>query len=77
MAMDIQPDNKPDIGLDLPANLKPEGDKPKKEKKGKGGKSFIALLVIIIVLVVAGYLVNQYTSISLFGTSSDDQFKAS
>ena len=33
------------------------------------------MVVVIIILVVAGYLINQYTSINLFGTTS--QYQAS
>jgi hypothetical protein len=78
MAMDIKPENRPDIGLDMPDNLKPSIDKPKKRRArgGKGGK-IIMTLVIIIILVVAGYLINQYTSINLFGITQTSKAKMS
>ncbi len=71
MAMDIKPDTKPDIGLDIPDKVKFEADKPKKAVKGKGAKGLIIFVIIIIILVAAGYLINQYTNINLFGTSID------
>ena len=58
--MDIQPDTRPDIGLDIPESVKSDSNKPK-TKGGKGLKTFITLVVVIIILVVAGYLINQYT----------------
>ena len=70
MAMDTQSDNRPDIGLDIPDGLKPSADKPKnKRTRGGKGNKILMTLIIIVILVVAGYLINQYTSINLFGTS--------
>jgi hypothetical protein len=64
MAMDFNPETKPDAGLEL----------PKAETKGKcscgsGGKAkgLITVLVIIVLVLVAGFIVDRYTSISLFG----------
>lgn len=70
MAMDIKPDTKSDMGLDIPGGVK--ADKPAKPK-GKGGKTFFTLLIIVIILVAAGYLVDSYTDINLFGTSMLDK----
>ena len=68
MAMDIK--SEAGLGLDLPQSAKTSGDTPKKNKSSKGSKKFVSLLVIIILLVIAAFLVNQYTSINLFGSSS-------
>lgn len=46
-------------------------EKPKKQAQssGRGLNVVITVVVIIVLLVVAGYLVDKYTSISLFGNN--------
>ncbi|HRY63253.1 MAG TPA: hypothetical protein P5267_01440 [Patescibacteria group bacterium] len=67
--MDISTEQKPDLGLDVPESYKEE-----KDKKGscvchsnKGAKAFITLLIVIILVLMAGFCVDRYTNISLFG----------
>ena len=67
--MDIRPDT--GLGLDLPASAKVGNDAPKKKKSFKASKKLVTLLIIIILLAAAAFLINQYTSINLFGGSGD------
>lgn len=68
--MDIQQhENKPDLGLEVPA----EAIKDTKKKKSKGGvknfNAFITLAIVIVLIIIIGFLVNQYTGVNLFGSS--------
>jgi hypothetical protein len=67
MAMDIRPEVKPGIGLELPPNANKEEKKETSKSSSKGVKSIVTIIVVIIVLAAVGFLVNQYTSINLFG----------
>jgi len=72
MAMDIKSDNK-DFGLDVPANLTKDADKKPeaggKQKGKKGLKLAITLIIVIIVLALAGYFLDIYTNLNLFGSN--------
>lgn len=67
--MDISTDQKPDLGLNVPESYKEEKAKNNSCtcNGSKGAKAFIALLVVIILVLVAGYCVDRYTNIDLFG----------
>ncbi len=70
MTMDLNPETKPGLGLDTPETYKE--DKGKKDSCscdcGKGGKAFMAVLIVIIIVLVAGFVVDRFTSVNLFGT---------
>lgn len=59
-------------GLDVPATATKADDSSKTNTKKKGGKIFLFTLILIIVLVVAGFLVDRYTSLNLLGSSTDE-----
>jgi len=68
MAMDIKTEaKKADFGLELPDNAKDADKRPVKGNASKGAKTFVTVIVVVVILVVIGFLVNQYTAISLFG----------
>ncbi len=56
-------------GLDIPAEVV-KTDKNKTKKKNKNSKIFIFTLILIVLLIIAGYLVDKYTSINLLGSLS-------
>lgn len=66
MAMDFNPETKPDTGLEVPESFK-AGKKENCSCSDGKGKGLIALLVVIVLVLVAGFVVDRYTSVSLFG----------
>ena len=64
--MDIRSGGKPDTGLDIPESAK-NADNKKTRSKKRGMKVLLSTLIIVVVLIVAGYLVDKYTNISLLG----------
>ncbi|NMC51241.1 hypothetical protein GYA54_00735 [Candidatus Kuenenbacteria bacterium] len=66
MAMDFNPETKPDTGLELPESLK-ETKKEKCSCGGKGMGGLVVALVVVVLVLVAGFVVDRYTSVSLFG----------
>ena len=68
MAMDIKTEaKKADFSLELPSNAKDADKRPAKGHATKGVKTLVTVIIVVVVLVVIGFLVNQYTAISLFG----------
>lgn len=67
--MDISTEQKPDLGLDVPESYKEEKDKKSSCAchGNKGAKAFITLLVVIVLVLVAGFCVDRFTNVSLFG----------
>lgn len=80
MAMDKTPKEGAGVsGIDLEAPASSLAGAPSasiQKPGGKGAKTLVTTIVIIIVLVVAGWLVNQYTSISLFGADTGPESSA-
>ncbi|HOZ36798.1 MAG TPA: hypothetical protein PLR18_03130 [bacterium] len=77
--MDISTEQKPDLGLNVPESYKEEKDKKSSCSchSSKGAKAFIALLIIIILVLVAGFCIDRYTNISLFGQKNSGPTAAS
>ncbi len=55
--------------LDIPAEVAKTGHQ-KDNKKSKKIKIFFFTIILIVILVIAGFLINTYTSINLWGTFS-------
>lgn len=73
MAMDTKPGEKPesiDMGLEMPEGVKPGVDKGGEKKASKGVKTIVTVVIVVIVLIIVGFLINQYTSINLFGSNT-------
>lgn len=71
--MDISTEQKPEVGLDVPETY--QGEKTKNSGAchcHKGAKGLVAVLVIVILLLVAGFCVDRYTNIKLFGARSNE-----
>jgi len=67
MAMEKKTVQSAATGLDVPATaIKTENKK--NNKKNKKSKIFLFTLILIVILIIAGFLINTYTSINLWGT---------